>query len=397
MSKEQLNNLLERNVEQVLPSKDALAELMKERAIKLYYGVDPTSPNLHLGHAVQLKKLAKFQELGHEVILLFGTFTAQIGDPSGHSSKRETLSKEEVEENLETYKEQASKVLDVSKATIKRNEEWLADMGLEKMLKLASNFTTSQLLKRDLFQRRLDNNKEVWLHELFYPLMQGYDSVAMNIDLEIGATDQTFNMLIGRDLQQEYNDKEKFVLTTPMLTGLDGRGMSKSRKNTVNLTDSPQDMFGKLMSLNDELIPEYFKLCTDRSLSEVEEIEEQLEQEEVNPKNLKVELAKEIVELYHGKEEAEQAEQEFNKVFKDKELPSDVPEFSTDEFKQDQVKLVDLLVKTDLASSKTEAKNLIDQGGIRIDGEKQDNWNKKVEIKKGKVIQRGKKSFIKLS
>ena len=396
MSKTNLENLLEENVAQVLPDKEELADLMQKREIKLYYGVDPTSPNLHLGHAVQLRKLAKFQELGHNVILLFGTFTAQIGDPSGHSSKRETLSKEEVEENLKTYKEQASKILDISNVTIKRNEEWLADMGLEKMLNLASQFTTSQLLKRDLFQRRIKNDKEVWLHELFYPIMQGYDSVAMDIDLELGATDQTFNMLIGRDLQKEYNDKEKFVLTTPMLTGLDGRGMSKSRGNTVNLTDSPQEMFGKLMSLNDELIPEYFKLCTNRSSSEVDKIKSQLEKEKVNPKDLKTKLAKEIVTIYHSEEEAEQAQQEFNKVFKEKGIPSDIPEFSVEDL-EEQVKLSDLLVKLDLASSKTEAKNLIDQGGIKIDGEKQDNWNKEVNIKKGKVIQRGKKKFIKLT
>ncbi|MEF8847289.1 MAG: tyrosine--tRNA ligase [Candidatus Paceibacterota bacterium] len=390
------NKLLERNVEQVLPSKEELAELMEKRKIKLYYGIDPTSPNLHLGHAVQLRKLAKFQELGHEVILLFGTFTAQIGDPSGHNSKRETLSKKEVDENLKTYKKQASKILDVSKATIKRNEEWLAEMDLEKMLKLASHFTTSQLLKRDLFQRRLKNNKEIWLHELFYPIMQGYDSVAMDIDLELGATDQTFNMLIGRDLQKEYNNKEKFVLTTPMLTGLDGRGMSKSRGNTVNLTDSPQDMFGKLMSLNDKLIPEYFKLCTNESLEKIEEVKNKLEQGNINPKSLKVELAKKIVTLYHSKEEAEEAEEEFNKVFKEKKYPSDMPEFSIDSFQKDTMEIDELLVKLELASSKTEAKNLIDQGGIKIDGEEQNNWNKEIKIEKGKVIQRGKKTFVKL-
>ncbi len=395
MSEIKLKNLLERNVAQVLPSKEDLIALMQERKIKLYYGVDPTSPNLHLGHAVQLRKLAKFQQLGHEVILLFGTFTAQIGDPSGHSSKREVLTKEEVEKNLETYQEQASKILNMSDITIKRNEEWLSDMNLEEMLKLASHFTTSQLLKRDLFQERLNNEKEVWLHELFYPLMQGYDSVAMNVDLEMGATDQTFNMLIGRDLQRKYNDKEKFVLTTPMLTGLDGRGMSKSRGNTVNLTDSAQEMFGKIMSLNDELIPEYFKLCTDKKLSEIKKIKKQLK--ERNPKELKVKLAKEIVTIYHDEEKAEEAEQEFNKVFKEGELPSDIPEFSISEFEKDQIKLVNLLVKTDLASSKTEAKTLVKQGGIKIDGEKQDNWNQKIEIEKGKIIQRGKKKFIKLN
>ena len=394
---DKINKILERNVEQVLPGKEDLAELMQERKIKLYYGVDPTSPNLHLGHAVQLRKLAKFQELGHEVILLFGTFTAQIGDPSGHSSKREALSKEEVEENLKTYKEQASKILDISNVTIKRNEEWLANMDLEKMLNLASQFTTSQLLKRDLFQRRMKNNKEVWLHELFYPIMQGYDSVAMNIDLELGATDQTFNMLIGRDLQKKHNDKEKFVLTTPMLTGLDGKGMSKSRGNTVNLTDTPQEMFGKIMSLNDELIPDYFKLCTDENLEKVKEVESKLKQEDVNPKNLKVELAKKIVALYHSEEEAKQAEKEFNKVFKEKKQPSNMPEFSVENFQEEKVELDELLVKLELASSKTKAKNLIDQGGIKVDGEQQNNWKEEIEIKKGKVIQRGKKSFVKLT
>lgn len=396
MTKEKIDNLLERNVEQVLPSKEELAELMQERKIKLYYGIDPTSPNLHLGHTVQLRKLRKFQQLGHQVILLFGTFTAQIGDPSGHNSKRETLSKQQVEKNLATYQKQASKILDMSKVKVKRNAEWLSQLNFEKILELTSHFTVSQLLERNLFQRRLNNNREVWTHELLYPIMQGYDSVAMNIDLELGATDQTFNMLIGRDLQKKYNDKEKFILTTPMLTGLNGESMSKSRENTVNLTDSPQQMFGKLMSLKDELIPEYFRLCTNTPLPEIENIKQQLEKKNVNPKKIKVRLAKNIVGFYHGEQQAEQAEQEFEQVFKKGQMPSDMPEYSIDELKQ-EMKLSELIVKVDLASSKTEAKRLIDQNGIKIDGEVQQNWNKKVKLEPGMILQRGKKNFVKLN
>ena len=297
-----IEEVLAKGVEQVLPTKKDLVKLMKKRKIRIYFGIDPTGPNVHIGHAVPLRKLRDFQDLGHEVILLFGTFTAQIGDPSERETKRKPLTLEQVKKNITTYKKQASKILDMSKIKIKQNHSWLGELKFNDLIKISSNFTTSRLLERDMFQKRLKEGNEVWLNELLYPLMQGYDSVAMNVDLEIGGTDQLFNMLVGRKLQKIYNDKEKFVLTIPMLTGLDGREMSKTYGNMVNLTDSPDNMFGKIMSLKDNFIVHYFKLCTDESINEIKKIESNLKSKRVNPRDVKVRLAKEIVKIYNNKQ-----------------------------------------------------------------------------------------------
>lgn len=390
---QKIEEVLTRGVEKILPSKRGLANLMKKRKIRLYLGIDPTSPELHLGHAIPLRKLREFQQLGHEVILLFGTFTAQIGDPSERDEKRKPLTLAQIKKNMATYKKQASKILNLSKVKIKYNVDWLAKLTFSDLIKLASHFTVSRLLERDMFQRRLQKDGEVWVSEFLYPLMQGYDSVVLDVDLEIGSTDQLFNMLVGRKLQRIYNKKEKFVLTTPMLIGLDGRKMSKTYGNTVNITDPPNEMYGKIMSLKDELILQYFRLCTGIPEKEIKEIEGNLKFGKINPKEAKARLAQEIVGLYYSKKAAQRARQEFERIFKEKKLPSEIPEVK---IQTKTVDILDLLTRTKLAPSKSEAKRLILQGGVKINQVVQKDWKKTVEIKKGMIVQVGKRKFVKL-
>lgn len=394
INQKKIDEVLTKGVEEILPSKEGLANLMRKRKIRVYLGIDPTDPNLHLGHAIPLRKLKEFQELGHEVILLFGTFTAQIGDPSGRDRKRKPLTLSQIKGNMATYKKQASKILNLSKIKIKYNDKWLSKLTFKNLLEITSHFTISRLLERDMFQRRLKKGGEVWVNEFLYPLMQGYDSVAMDVDLEIGSTDQTFNMLVGRKLQRIYNKKEKFVLTTPMLLGLDARKMSKTYQNTVNIIDLPNEMYGKLMSLKDDLIIQYFKLCTGLPLAEIKKIEKDLRLRKINPRDAKAKLAREITSLYWGKKAALETEREFNKIFQEKKTPSKIPIFI---ISQKFYPLLDLLVHLNLVKSKSEAKRLVLQGGLRINGKTERDWRKKIQIKDGMVIQVGKRKFVKIA
>lgn len=372
-------------VKEILPSQEGLARLMKKRKLRVYFGVDPTGANLHLGHAIPLRKLRHFQDLGHEVILLFGTFTARIGDPTGKDNARKPLGDKEIKENIRTYKKQAGKVIDLSRVKIVHNADWLGKMRLGDVLEVASRVTVARLLERDMFQARIKEGREVWTHELLYPLLQGYDSVVMDVDLEIGATDQTFNMLMGRRLQESYNQKEKYVLTTPLLLGPDGRKMSKSLGNTINLLDSPGEMYGKLMSLRDDLMAHYFELCTDIPKKDVERISGKL-----SPRDLKAHLARVIIAIYYGEEKAKLAEQEFEKIFRSKELPSIIPSVS---ITKQQVGIVDILLQSKLCASRNEAKRVIEQGGVKIDGKiaREDSL-----VQKGSVVQKGKRMFIRV-
>ena len=388
-----IEEVLTKGVERILPSKEELKNLMMKRKIRLYLGIDPTSPQLHLGHAIALRKLKDFQDLGHEVILLFGTFTARIGDPSGRDKKRKPLTPSQIEKNMKTYKDQSSKILDFSRVKIKGNADWLEKLNFNDLVKISSQFTISRLLERDMFQERIKAGGEVWLNELMYPLMQGYDSVAMDVDLEIGSSDQLFNALVGRKLQKIFRNKEKFVLITPMLLGLDGRKMSKTYGNTVNLTDPPSEMYGKLMSLKDELILLYFQLCTNLPLKEIKEIERKLSKKEINPIEAKSRLAKEIVTIYHGGKKAEEAEKEFNRVFRERKLPLKIPVV---QIKEKKLNILELLTKTKLISSKSEAKRLILQKAVKINGVLKENWQEIIEIKKEMVIKVGKRRFKKI-
>ncbi|MBI2644368.1 MAG: tyrosine--tRNA ligase [Candidatus Wildermuthbacteria bacterium] len=394
MPKRDIASILTRRVETILPTREGLEQLMRQRKIKVYLGVDPTSPNLHLGHAVLFHKLREFQELGHKIILLFGTFTARIGDPSGRENAREQLTPQQVRQNMIAYKKQAAKILDVSKTIIKYNDTWLKRLTFEDVLKIASQFTSSQLLERDMFQQRFKEGKEVWMHELLYPLMQGYDSVALDVDLEIGAIDQTFNMLVGRKLEKIYRNKEKFVLTTPLLLGLDGRKMSKTYGNAVHLLDGPDEMYGKLMSLKDELVLHYFELCTDVPEEEIRTIAKALQERSISPRDLKARLAREIVTFYHGVKNAQKAEQEFIRVFREKQMPSRIQEVHIEKF---QLALLDLLVETQLVPSRSEARRVITQGGVKIDGKMQKEADRIVSLQKGMVVQVGKRNFVRLA
>lgn len=315
-----ITTLLHRGVENVIPRELALQKLRSGTRLRVYLGIDPTGAKLHLGHSVPLRKLAQFAELGHEVIFLVGSFTAMIGDPTGRDAMREPLTRAQIEENFKDYKRQASKILDFSKIQIRYNHEWLETLTFQSIVKLASAFTVQQMLQRDMFQKRIADGKPISLHEFLYPLMVGYDSVVLDVDCELGGSDQEFNILAGRHLQQHLGKRDKFVLTTKLIEGTDGRKMSKTYNNAVYFDDAPGEMFGKLMSVKDELVPTYFEVATDVPLQEVQEMIAS-----VHPKEVKLRLAKEIVSLYHGKDAALKAEIDWVKTFSEGGVPDNAP------------------------------------------------------------------------
>jgi len=382
-----IEEVLTRGVEKILPSKEGFKKLIQKKKIRLYLGIDPTAPRLHLGHTITLRKLQEFADLGQEAILVIGTGTVLAGDPSLRLKARPLMFEEEVERNIKDWKRQAGKILDFSKVKIKYNGDWLLKLKLVDIIRIASQISAVKLFQREMFQRRIKMGQTVLAHETLYPLLQGYDSVFLDVDLEIGGTDQTFNMLIGRELMQKMRNKEKFVLTCPMVLGVDGKPMSKTTGNCVWLEDGPDQMFGKIMSIPDDLIFDYFNLLTRISLAEIKKIKK------LNPRDAKARLAKEIVSIYHGKTASQIAEKEFERVFREKKLPSKVSEI---EIKEGDLNILDLLVKTKLASSKSEAKRLILQGGVRISGKIEKNWRKIVQIKKETIIQIGKRRFTKI-
>jgi len=360
------------------------------------YGADPTAPDIHLGHTVVIRKLKAFQQLGHTAIFLIGDFTGMIGDPSGKSATRPMLTREEILSNAETYKTQISKLLDAEKTEIRFNSEWMDKFGAADFVRLAAKTTVKQILERDDFEKRMREEKPIALHELLYPLVQGYDSVALNADVELGGTDQKFNLLVGRNLQREYAQEPQVVLTTPLLEGTDGvQKMSKSLGNYIGIADAPNEMFGKIMSISDDLMWRYFELLTDLSAGEILALKTKCESGEENPRNTKVELAKRIIKDFHSLEKAGEAEEEFNRRFVKKEIPDEVEEIS---LAAQTYKLVDLLVQTNLAASKGEARRLIEQGGVKIDGEKVSNVQAEIESNAGKsfTIQVGKRKFLRI-
>jgi len=382
-----VEEVLTRGVEQVLPDKQSLKKLMQKRKIRLYLGIDPTAPKLHLGHAITLRKLQEFADLGHEAILVVGTGTVLAGDPSLRLKARPLISEKEVEKNIKNWKRQARKVLDFSKVKIRYNGDWLLKLGLKDIIQIASHIAAAKLFQREMFQRRIKVGQTVLTHETLYPLLQGYDSVFLGVDLEIGGTDQLFNMLIGRELMEKMRKKEKFVLTCPMILGIDGKQMSKTSGNCIWIEDSPNQMFGKIMSIPDNLIFDYLKLLTRLPLNEIEKMKR------LNPRDAKAKLAKEIVAIYHSQKAALLAEKEFERVFKEKKLPTKIPGVK---IKEEKLNILDFLVKTKLASSKSEAKRLIFQKGVKINKEVQGNWRKMIDIKKGMLIQVGKRRFVRL-
>jgi len=396
---DKVEEVLTRGVEKIYPSKEALEKVLRSgEKIRLYNGIDPTGPFLHLGHMVILRKLRQFQDLGHQVILLVGDFTGMIGDPSGKSQARRPMTRKELLENAKTYKEQASKILNFSgknPVEIKYNSEWLGKLGLAEIMHLASLVTYPQIIERDMFQKRMKEGKDVFVNELFYPLMQGYDSVAMNIDLEIGGSDQTFNMLMGRTLMKKIKGKEKFVLTTPLLA-IPGRGkMGKTEGNLVALTEEPNEMFGKIMSWPDGVIIPGFTLLTDVSLEDIKRMEDQLKSQKINPRDLKKRLTREIVTTLHSSKAAKEAQEEFEQVFQKGKTP--MHHILIYDIKGGLKNIVDLLVETKLAFSRSEAKRLVEQGAVEIDGKVIRDTQQVIRPKEGMIIKVGKRKFLRIS
>lgn len=389
-----IEEFLTRGVENIYPS----AEFLKKKLLSgerqtMYLGVDPTGPTLHIGHAISLKKLKEFQDLGHQVILLIGDFTAMIGDPTDKSATRKQLTRKEVLNNCRLYKKQAATFLSFGwrGAKLKYNSRWLAKMNFADVLNLASKMTVEQMSKRDMFKKRNEDGKSVYIHEFMYPLMQGYDSVAMKVDGEIGGNDQTFNMLTGRDLVKEINGKEKFVITTKLLVDPNGKKMGKTEGNMITLNDSPAEMFGKVMSWTDGMILSGFELCTYVPVEEIEKIKQQI-LAGVNPRDIKVRLAKEIVTIYHSKEEALKAEEDFVKTFKEGGLPEKIDEISTISGEM----LSELSVKAGLVKSKGEFRRLVLEGAVS-----NQETNEKISDPNWKVVSTnifkiGKRRFLKV-
>ena len=392
----QIQALLSRGVENIYPNQGFLEKLLKSgKQITIYYGIDPTGPSLHLGHAIELEKLRQLQDLGHKIVVLLGDFTATIGDPTDKAATRKPLTRQQVLKNAKDYKKQAGKFLKLTgnnKAEWKYNSKWFAKMNFTSIVELSAKFTVQQLLERDMFANRMKEGKPISLHELMYPVMQAYDSVMLKVDGEIGGNDQTFNMLAGRTLMKQMLSKEKFVITMKLLTDSGGTKMGKSENNMLSFSDSADEMFGKVMSWTDGMIEPGFELCTRVDERELKEISKKLKSD-ANPKDLKIKLAKEIVTIYYSAKVADTAADNFAQVFSKKENPDDMPEF---DIKTGKINPIDLLIKLKFTSSKGEARRLIDGGGMKLNKEKITSWKGDVNIKSGDIIQAGKRKFAKI-
>ena len=436
------DELLTRAVESVVPEKLAINKIKSGKKLRIYLGFDPTGSRFHIGHSVTLRKLRAFQDAGHHVIFLVGSFTAMIGDPTGQDSMRQLLTREQVEKNFKTYKKQAGKILDFKNAEIVYNHKWLDKLSTVEIFDLAKNFTLQQMLQRDMFRRRMSykaicpkcknifpvvkstdvkfddiadeihevncsecdhkfkpkknelvDEDPISPNEFLYPIMQGYDSVMLDVDFEIGGNDQLFNMLCGRKLQKAFNKREKAVLTTKIILGTDGRKMSKTYGNCIYLDTEPKDMFGQIMTVNDNLLGDYFECCTDVPMDEVKKIIKG------DPRSAKVRLAKEIVTLYHDEKAAEEASKAFDKVFTDKEVPDDMTEIKV----KKGTKVIDVIVENKLVSSKSEARRVIEQGGVKLNDKAVDSIDTEVEegltpeaLAKGVTLKVGKRKFLKV-
>lgn len=395
--KDKIEEILSRSVDTIYPSADALREkLLSGKQLRIYMGIDPTATYVHIGHSTNYLILERLHSLGHKIIVLVGDFTAKIGDPSDKTSMRVQLTDEQVRENLKTFKEQIGKVLDFDNSDnpieFRFNSEWLAGLTFSDAVELASNFTVQQMIERDAFQKRLGDNKPLFVHEFFYPLMQGYDSVMLDVDLEIGGTDQTFNMLAGRTLLKRYKDKEKCVMTTTLLVNpkTNEKLMSKSLGTGVSLDSDPDEMFGKTMALPDEGMLQCFIDCTRLTVTEIEDIKQELD-DSTNPKDIKLRLAKEIVTMYHSAQAAEQVAEAWTKQFSNRELPENIEDFAVDE---SIATWADLLVAAKLTGSKSDARRLIEQGAVKLNGVNVDT--EAMDFQPGDILKVGKRNFLKL-
>lgn len=383
---------LKRGIEDIYSENDLIEKLKENRPLRIKLGADPTAPDIHLGHTVVLNKLRQFQNLGHEVMFLIGDFTATVGDPSGKNTTRPPLSREDVLKNAETYKEQIFKILDPQKTKIVFNSEWLGELGTVGMIRLASNYTVARMLERDDFKKRFANQQPIAIHEFVYPLLQGYDSVHLQADVELGGTDQTFNLLIGRELQKSAGQKPQVAMTLPLLVGLDGeKKMSKSLGNYIGVTEAPNEMFGKIMSISDELMWDWYNLLSFRPLVEIEQLKTEVASGK-NPRDVKILLAKEIIARFHDEAAATAAEQEFINRFQKGAMPDEMPEFTF----EGELGLATLLKEAGLVTSTSEAIRAAQQGGVKINGEKVDDVKRNAE-KGTAVYQVGKRKFARIT
>ena len=384
--------IISKGVDEIIGLDELKEKLAKKKPLTVKLGLDPSAPDIHLGHTVVLRKLRQLQDLGHNIVIIIGDFTGKIGDPTGKSQARKALTTEQVLENAKTYEEQIFKVLDKEKTDVKFNSEWLSKMNFEDVIRLGSKMTVARMLEREDFKKRYENQMPISIHEFFYPLMQGFDSVELKADIELGGTDQRFNLLMGRMLQKEFGQEPQCTIMMPLLEGLDGiNKMSKSLGNYVGIDEEANVMFEKIMTIPDNLIIKYFELVTDVHPDDVEEIKKSLK-EGVNPRDIKIQLAREVVELYHGKDAVKGAEERFRLVFQKNEIPNDI---KTVEVKKEEFNLSEIIVKNGLVKSKNEFRRLVEQGGVKANAEKLNNIEQLI-ITDEIVFQIGKKKFIKV-
>lgn len=389
--------LISRGVAEIIPEEELKQKLYNSiknnKPLRVKLGLDPTAPDIHLGHTVVLNKLRQFQDLGHEVHLIIGDFTGRIGDPSGKSETRKPLTEEQVKANAATYQEQMFKVLDKERTIIHFNSEWLGKLNLTDAIGLASKYTVARMLERDDFSKRYKDGLPISIHEFMYPLLQGYDSVELQADVEMGGTDQKFNLLVGRNLQKEYGQDPQIALTMPILEGTDGvQKMSKSLNNYIGVNEDPYEMFGKTMSIPDELIVRYFELVTRVPMAEIKELEEGMANGTINPRDAKIKLAKEIITMYHSKEAADSAEEKFLLVYSKGDIPEDIPVVAVEE---KEVWLPKFLAEQKMVPSTSEGRRMLSQGAVKVNGDKYSEEN--ITLEDGMVIQVGKRKFVKVS
>ena len=387
-NQQKIEEVLTRGVEEVIDKENLRNKLLSGKILRIKLGIDPTSPNIHIGRTIPLLKLRDFQNLGHKVVLIIGDFTGIIGDTSDKESERPMLDVKTIKQNMKDYVKQAGKILDMKKCEIKYNSQWLKKLGFLEIANMANLFGLHEFATREVIAKRLEAGKRVSYLEMMYPLLQGYDSVMVKADVELGGTDQRFNLLTGRDLQRFYKQQPQDIMTNPLIEGTDGRKMSSSWGNTINLFDSADDMFGKTMSLPDSLIIKYFTLVTRVPLAKIEEIKKM-----PNPRDQKAILAKEIVKMYHGEKAAMEAAENFDKIFRRHETPVEMPIFETS---QKTYPVLDLLFDSGLAESKSDAKRVVEGNGVEINKEKITDWKQEIAIKDGTVIQFGKRKFVKI-
>jgi tyrosyl-tRNA synthetase len=389
---EQLNILIDNTVD-LFSKEELLEKLKKGRPLRIKLGVDPSRPDLHLGHYVVLRKLRQFQDLGHQIVLIIGDFTARIGDPSGRSKTRPMLSMDEVRENARSYAEQVFKILSKEKTEIRYNGEWFDKMSFEQVIRISSKYTVARMMERDDFKKRYDSNQPISVAEFLYPIAQGYDSVMVKSDVEMGGTDQLFNLLVGRKMQEEYEQLPQVVLTMPLIEGTDGNlKMSKSYDNYIAFNDTSRDMFGKIMSIPDTLIIKYMRLLTDLGKTEIDLYESQMKDGLVNPRDIKMKLGQEVVAVFYGREEGVKAQEEFIKIFRKKDLPDEMEVLKV----TSSISVLDLVMLSGETPSKSEAKRLIAQGAVKLNEEKLDDFSRMLEVKGSEVLKIGKRKFFRI-